>query len=80
MSDPFALLARPDRWFLSAAGGLTIDPFPFGWERAEIGGVRVRWRTVGVRIDGEGARVTFDHRTFDTVVGQPVEDSDSALC
>jgi hypothetical protein len=60
------------------AGGITIDPFPFGLERAEIVGVHVRGRTVGVRIDGERVRVTMDHKTYHTVIGEPVEDFDSA--
>jgi mannosylglycerate hydrolase MGH1-like protein len=53
-------------------GGITIDPLPFGLERAEIGGVRVRGRTVGVRIEGERVRVTVDGETLHAVIGEPV--------
>ena len=55
------------------AGGITIDPFPFGLERAEIGGVRVRGRTVGVRIDGERVRVTVDGEGWEMGMGQPLQ-------
>jgi hypothetical protein len=55
------------------AGGITIDPFPFGLERAEIERVRVRGRTIGVRIEGERVRVTVDGNTFHAVLGEPLE-------
>jgi hypothetical protein len=55
------------------AEGITIDPLPFGLERAEIERVRIRGRTVGVRIDGERVRVTADGESFETVMGQPLE-------
>jgi hypothetical protein len=55
------------------AEGITIDPLPFGLERAEIERVRLRGRTVGVRIDGERVRVTADGESFETVMGQPLE-------
>jgi len=58
------------------AEGITIDPFPFGLERAEIVGVRVRGRTVGVRIDGERVRVTVDGDEFGTTIGNPREIED----
>jgi hypothetical protein len=42
------------------APGITIDPLPFGLEYAEISGVRVRGRTVDVRIDGPAITATID--------------------
>jgi hypothetical protein len=53
------------------AEGITIDPFPFGLERAEIEGVRVRGRIVSVRIDGEHVRVTVDGASKQINIGQP---------
>lgn len=58
-------------------GGITIDPFPFALERAEITGVCVRGRTLSVRIFGERVRAVVDDRAFDTVLGEPLEISDS---
>jgi len=58
-------------------GGITIDPFPFALERAEITGVHVRGRTLSVRIHGERVRAVVDDRVFDTVLGEPLEISDS---
>jgi hypothetical protein len=55
------------------AEGITIDPFPFGLERAELGGVQVRGRTVGVRVEGERVRVTVDGEMRETVLGQPLD-------
>jgi hypothetical protein len=55
------------------AGGITIDPFPFGLERAEIGGVRVRGRTIDVRIESERVRVTVDGNIYETSVGKVLE-------
>jgi hypothetical protein len=57
-------------------GGITIDPFPFALERAEITGVRARGRTIGVRIDGERVRITVDAETHSTTVGRPFEIGD----
>jgi hypothetical protein len=59
-------------------GGITVDPFPFALERAEITGVRARGRTIGVRIDGEHVRITVDAESHSTTVGQPFEIGDLA--
>jgi hypothetical protein len=59
------------------AGGITIDPFPVGLERVEIVVVRVRERTVGVRIDGERMRVSLDDRELEAVLDEPLEAFDS---
>jgi len=59
-------------------GGITVDPFPFGLDRAEITGVRARGRTIGVRIDGEHVRITVDAETRSTTLGQPFEIADLA--
>ena len=54
-------------------GGLTIDPMPFGMELVDITGVRVRNRTVDVRIDGEQVTVTIDGARRDGRLGVPME-------
>ena len=54
-------------------GGVTIDPFPFGLERAEALGVRVRGRLLDITIQGDRVRVTCDDRTIESAVGTPVE-------
>jgi len=58
-------------------GGITIDPFPFALERAEITGVHTRGRKVTVRITGERVHATVDDRPFDTVLGEPLEIPDA---
>jgi len=35
--------------------------------------VRVRGRTVGVRVDGERVRVTVDEEVEETVLGRPLQ-------
>ncbi|MDQ2767102.1 MAG: hypothetical protein M3Y30_08080, partial [Gemmatimonadota bacterium] len=55
------------------AGGITVDPFPFGLDRAEITGVRARGRTIDVRIDGEHMRITVDGVAHSAVLGQSFE-------
>lgn len=57
-------------------GGVTIDPFPFALERAEITGVRVRGRTIGVQIDGEHVRIAVDHKADSTVLGRAFDIED----
>jgi cellobiose phosphorylase len=57
-------------------GGITVDPFPFALERAEITGVRVRGRTLDVRILGDRVRVTMDGEIRETVLGEPLEIDD----
>ena len=54
-------------------GGLTIDPMPFGMELVDISGVRVRNRTVDVRIEGEKVTATIDGVPRDGRVGAPME-------
>ena len=54
-------------------GGVTIDPFPCGLDRAEITGVRARGRTIDVRIDGEHMRISVDGVAHSSALGQPFE-------
>ena len=56
--------------------GITVDPFPAGLEFAEMSNVRLRGRTLGVRIQGDRVRVTSDGASFDTIVGDPIEIGD----
>ncbi len=58
------------------AGGFTIDPYPFGIERAELTGAHVRGHRVDVRIIGERVGVMVDDRSFETVIGMPLEVAD----
>ena len=59
-------------------GGITVDPFPFGLERAEITRVRARGRALEVRIAGSRVLVTVDGATRETSLGEPIESPDSA--
>ena len=54
-------------------GGLTVDPMPFGMELVDLSGVRVRGRTVDVRVEGERVRVTIDGISRDGRVGTAME-------
>jgi hypothetical protein len=54
-------------------GGIIIDPFPFGLERAEITDVRARGRLIDVRIVGQRVVATIDDSSHETVVGEPLE-------
>jgi hypothetical protein len=54
-------------------GGITVDPFPFDLDRAEITGVRARGHRIDVTIVGERVRVTVDEESRETVIGQPLE-------
>jgi cellobiose phosphorylase len=57
-------------------GGVTIDPFPFALERAEITGVHARGRTIDVRLDSERVRITIDGELRESVIGQPLKIDD----
>lgn len=54
-------------------GGLTIDPMPFGMELVDLNGVRVRGRTVDVRIEGERITATIDGVSREGRAGTPME-------
>ena len=54
-------------------GGLTIDPMPFGMELVDLSGVRVRGRTVDVRIEGERVTATIDGVAREGRAGTPME-------
>ena len=54
-------------------GGLTIDPMPFGLELVDISGVRVRNRTVDVRIEGDRVTATIDAVRREGRLGAPME-------
>ena len=53
--------------------GITIDPFPFGLERAEISHVRARGRELDVRIAGRRVVVSIDGYLRETVLGEALE-------
>ena len=54
------LLVRVAAGVRPHAGGITVDPFPLGVERLELAGLRVRGRTLDVRVDAAGVTVTVD--------------------
>jgi mannosylglycerate hydrolase MGH1-like protein len=54
-------------------GGITIDPFPFGLERAEITGVHARGRTIDMRILEKRVIVTIDGAAREGVLGEGLE-------
>lgn len=54
-------------------GGLTIDPMPFGMELVDLNGVRVRGRTVDVRIEGERVTATIDGVSREGLAGTPMK-------
>jgi glycogen debranching enzyme len=54
-------------------GGLTIDPMPFDMELVDLSGVRVRDRTVDVRIEGDRVTVTIDGVRREGRTGTPME-------
>lgn len=58
-------------------GGITIDPFPFALDRAEITGLRARGKTISVRIESEHVRAQVDDDVFETALGSPLEIPDS---
>ena len=53
--------------------GITIDPFPFGLDVAELRGLRVRGRTLDVRVEGDRVRVTVDGRVREGALGVAME-------
>ena len=53
--------------------GITVDPFPFALERAEIARVHVRGRVIGVSILGEHVRITVGDEMHHTVIGQALD-------
>ena len=57
-------------------GGITIDPYPFGLERAELTHVRARGRELDVRIAGRRVVVTVDGDVRESVLGEPLEIGD----
>jgi len=54
-------------------GGLTIDPMPFGMELVDLSGLRVRGRTLDVRIEGERVTVVIDGAPREGRVGTAME-------
>jgi hypothetical protein len=54
-------------------GGLTIDPMPFGLELVDVTGVRLRERTVDVRIEGDRVAATIDGVRREGRMGVPME-------
>lgn len=53
--------------------GISVDPFPFGLEQAELTGARVRGVRLDVRIEGEKVWVTADGVTREGRIGTPLE-------
>jgi hypothetical protein len=53
--------------------GITIDPFPFGLDMAELAGLRVRGRTLDVRVAGDRVRVSVDGRVREGALGVALE-------
>ncbi len=56
--------------------GVTIDPFPCGLEQLTLSGVRVRGRTIEVRIVGQRFTVISGGDRFESTLGAPVELAD----
>jgi hypothetical protein len=54
-------------------GGVTIDPFPFALERAEITGVRARGHSIDVRIADQRVVVTIDGAARESTMGETLE-------
>ncbi len=55
------------------AGGVTIDPFPFGLDHAELRDVKVRGLTLDVVVDGDRVTVTVDGAKREGKVGARME-------
>ncbi|HEU4641743.1 MAG TPA: hypothetical protein VFS44_04750 [Gemmatimonadaceae bacterium] len=58
------------------AGGITIDPFPFGLERAELTGVVARGRRVDVFIDGDRVTARVGDEVLECAIGERIEVAD----
>jgi hypothetical protein len=54
-------------------GGITIDPFPFGLEQAELRGVYARGRTLDVSIVGDRVSVVTQGARRETALGTSIE-------
>ena len=54
-------------------GGVTVDPFPFGLESAELTGLNVRGISLDVRVEGERVLVSVDGRAREGRIGVPME-------
>ncbi len=57
-------------------GGVTIDPFPFELERAEIARVHARGHIIDVRIAGRRVSATIDGVSHESVLGEGIEVAD----
>lgn len=57
-------------------GGIIVDPFPFGLERAEITNVHARGKRIDVRIAGRRVIVSVDGASRETVLGEALEIAD----
>ena len=55
------------------ASGITVDPFPFGLEYAELTNLRVRGVPLTVRIDGARFTVMAGRTRHDGALGTPIE-------
>jgi hypothetical protein len=55
-----------------SAAGVTIDPLPFGLERAEVKGVRARGRLLDVAIEGETVTIGMDGEVFEGALGTAI--------
>lgn len=53
-------------------GAIVVDPFPLGLERLEVGPVRVRGRTVTVRVTPAGTTAVVDGVTHEAPPGEPL--------
>jgi hypothetical protein len=53
--------------------GITVDPFPLGLEQLTLTGVRVRGRTLEVRIVGDKFTVIFGGDRIESTLGEAVE-------
>ena len=61
-------------------GGITVDPFPFGLDRAEITACACAGARIDVRIAESASIVTVDGETRESVLGEPLEIPDLASC
>jgi ASC-1-like (ASCH) protein len=53
--------------------GITVDPFPLGLEQLTLTGVRVRGRTLEVRIVGDKFTVIAGGDRIESTLGEAVE-------